>query len=211
MPHYQFPTSYIYWENIKEHDYLKAKYMPIIDEIEKRKDTPLKNPCNLWDISSRSFSCQNTFLHSNDINKIVWNPIDNCIKEINSKYQQKIQVTNSFIQNYWFNTYNVGDFQEFHDHHGGRCMRNGRYYYPIFSGIYILHDNNETSSIVFKTPNTLPQPFTDLSGPHIVHTKNIDSIKEGSVVIFPSQLEHMVQKCIKPGRRTIAFNVFSEK
>ena len=106
----------------------------------------------------------------------------------------------------------MGDFQEFHNHHGPREQHplSGLWSYPTFSGIYILHDDTETSSIVFKSPNTIPQPFTDLTNHHVFYTRSENSIKEGSVVIFPSQLEHMVKKCIKPGRRTIAFNVYSQ-
>jgi hypothetical protein len=210
MPHYQFPTNYVYWENIKEHDDLKAKYMPIINEIERRKDTPLKNPFNFCDINVTSFSEKNTFLSSNDIDKIIWKPLDNFIEEINSNYQCKIQVKNSVVYSYWFNTYKIGDFQEFHDHHGGRELINNEYHYPIFSGIYILNDDTKSSSIMFKTPSTLPVPFSDLSNSHYFYTNKESDIKEGSVVIFPSQLEHMVKKCIKSGRRTIAFNIYSQ-
>jgi len=210
MPHYQFPTNYVYWENIKEHDDLKVKYMPIINEIERCKDTPLKNPFNLCDINVTSFAGKNTFLSSNDIDKIIWKPLDNYIEEINSNYQRKIQVKQSVLYDYWFNTYKMGDFQEFHDHHGGREIINNEYHYPTFSGIYILNDDTKTSSIMFKTPNTLPIPFSELINPHYFYTNKESDIKEGSVIIFPSQLEHMVKKCIKPGRRTIAFNIYSQ-
>ena len=210
MPHHQFPTTYVYWETLKDHDILKSKYMPIIDQIEQRKDTPLKNPFNFCDINVTSFSDKNTFLSSDDIDEIIWKPIDNFIREINSTYNHKINIKTSILYNYWFNTYKMGDFQEFHNHHGGRDQHNnGKYFYPTFSGIYILHDDAETSSIIFKSPNATPQPFTDLTDHHVFYTRSENSIKEGSVVIFPSQLEHMVKKCIKPGRRTIAFNVSS--
>ena len=211
MPHYQFPTNYVYWENIKEHEYLKAKYMPIIDDIEKRKDTPLKNPFNLCDISSTSFCDKNTFLSSDDIDKIIWGPLDNFIEEINTNYQRKIQVKKSIIHSYWFNTYKVGDYQEFHDHNACRELINNEYYYPVFSGIYILNDDAKSSSIIFKSSSILPVPFSiTTSSSHNFYTSKESNIKEGSVIIFPCQLEHMVKKCIKPGRRTIAFNVYSQ-
>ena len=210
MPHYQFPTSYVYWENIKEHDYLKAKYMPIIDEIEKRNDVSLKNPFEFCDVSSISFGKNIDFLSSDDKHKIVWGPLDNFIKEINSKYQQKIEVKKSIIHAYWFSTYQSGDFQEFHDHTGHRELMNDEYYCPMFSGIYILNDDNESSSIMFKTPGSIPIPFSVKTNSHNFYTNKESDIKEGSVLIFPCQLEHMVKKCIKPGRRTIAFNVYSQ-
>ena len=41
-------------------------------------------------------------------------------------------------------------------------------------------------------------------------TSNIDSISEGTVIVFPCGLTHMVKPCLKPGRVTIAFNVYAE-
>jgi|TARA_R110001606_G_C15322879_1_gene644814 hypothetical protein len=210
MPHYQFPTNYVYWENIKEHDNIKSKYMPILDAIEKVNKDNLENPWSGCEVNISSFSHDYNFLNTEDINTIIWKPIDNFISEINSNYKCRLRFKESRIYKYWFNTYKMGDFQEFHDHHGSPKFINDKYFYPMFSGIYILHDDTETSSIIFKTPNTIPLPFSDLTNPHYFNTSKENTIKEGTVVIFPSQLEHMVKKCIKPGRRTIAFNVISE-
>jgi hypothetical protein len=209
MPHYQFPCNYVYWQNVENHDELKRKYMPIFDDIEKCHDN-YKNPflvCNLKYTSIR-LEENGHFLNEQDIRHIIWNPIDNFIKEINSKYPFKINVKESVIHTYWFNTYNKGDYQEYHEHNDypRYCSK-----YPIFSGIYIINDDNEQSSIVFKTPSFSPLPFVknSLHG-HVFDTGAVDDIKEGTVIIFPSQLEHMVKTCVKPGRRTIAFNVFSK-
>jgi hypothetical protein len=43
MPHLQFPTTYVYWENVNDHDHLKRKYMPIIDKLEQTNRDKLKN------------------------------------------------------------------------------------------------------------------------------------------------------------------------
>lgn len=205
MPHFQFPCHYVYWEDLKDHSNLKRKYMPLMDEIE------LKNNCknNFLRCSIKSISFDekcNTFIDSEDLEKIVWTPIDNFISEINSKYNFKIDVTDSFIEAYWFNTYTANDYQEYHCHN---AHPKGSYY-PMFSGIYIINDDNEKSSVSFKIPEAFLTPFTELGMGFYFDTENISDIKEGSVMIFSSQLEHMVRKCIKPGRRTIAFNVFSK-
>jgi hypothetical protein len=211
MPHYQFPTNYVYWETLKEHDYLKNKYTQIIDRLENNPYNKLNTPFNNCDVKYTSFGKNQKFLCNDDIDTIIWKPIDNFINEINSNYKCKISLKGiSVLHNYWFNTYELNDFQEFHDHHGSREVINNEYCYPIFSGIYILNDDTESSSIVFKTPNTIPVPFSDLTNPHSFYTSKESDIKEGSVVIFPSQLEHMVTKCVKPGRRTIAFNIYSQ-
>jgi hypothetical protein len=205
MPHFQFPCHYVYWENVKDHCVLKRKYMPIMDEIERTNTC--KNPFPYSSINNITIDEKcNNFIDSKDLEKIVWTPIDNFINEINSKYNFKINVTDSFIEAYWFNTYTTNDYQEYHSHNEHR--KNS--YYPIFSGIYIINDDNEKSSVVFKLPDSVIFPFTELGMGFHFDTGDISDIKEGSVMIFSSQLEHMVKKCIKPGRRTIAFNVFSK-
>ena len=149
----------------------------------------------------------NTFLENEDINTIIWNPINNFIKDINSHYQSKIDVKESILDNYWFCTYDENDNQELHDHYDHVKYIDGIEYHTTFSGIYILNDDNESSSIVFRSP--LHQPFYKLKAHHHLDTGTIDDIGEGTVLIFPSQLSHMVRQCKKPGRRTIAFNIFS--
>jgi hypothetical protein len=209
MPHVQFPTTYVYWEKLKKHDELKRKYMPIIDKIEQTHPNDLTNPFYACNIKSVSIIHRglNTFLENEDINTIIWNPINNFIKDINSHYQSKIDVKESILDNYWFCTYDENDNQELHDHYDHVKYIDGIEYHTTFSGIYILNDDNESSSIVFRSP--LHQPFYKLKAHHHLDTGTIDDIGEGTVLIFPSQLSHMVRQCKKPGRRTIAFNIFS--
>ena len=211
MPHVQFPTTYVYWEKLKKHDELKRKYMPIIDKIEQ---TPhpidLTNPFSALDKSkyiSYTHPELNTFLENEDINTIIWNPINNFIKDINSHYQYKIDVKKSFIDHYWCNTYDENDDQELHDHYDHVKYIDHIEYNPTFSGIYIINDDNESSSIVFRSPQG--EPFHNTKLCYEFNTGTIDDIGEGTVLIFPYQLSHMVRKSIKPGRRTIAFNIFS--
>ena len=212
MPHIQFPTTYVYWEKLKKHDELKKKYMPIIDKIEQTHPTKTKqNPYSQFDCSIKNISILhpelNTFLEKEDINTIIWNPIDNFIKDINSQYQCKIDLNDSYLDHYWFCTYDKNDNQELHDHYDHVRYKNGIEYHTTFSGIYILNDDNESSSIVFRSPQG--EPFHNTKLCYEFNTGTIDDIGEGTVLIFPCHLLHMVRKSIKPGRRTIAFNIFS--
>jgi hypothetical protein len=209
MPHHQFPSTYVYWESLKDHDELKAKYMPIIDKIERDRPGDLDTVSGVCTLKFRSYDRDyviNNFLEPRDINRIIWNPLDNFIEEINSKYQRKIEVKDSIVDGYWFNTYDKYDNQEMHNHNANIRIKNGEEYHPIFSGIYILNDENESSSIIFRTYEV---PFRPLLEPYTFCTSEMSDIKEGTVIIFPTPLLHMVSNCIKPGRRTIAFNIFS--
>jgi hypothetical protein len=207
MPHLQFPTTYVYWEKLKDHEQLKNKYMPIIDKIEQDHTDKLENPYSCCTLKYISIKSNIEFLDQSDINKIIWKPIDNFIDEINSNYQFKINIKESYINSYWFNTYHENDNQEVHNHYGHPIRRNGFLFYPTFSGVYILNDDNDSSSLIFKTLRE--QPFMPIEDEFMFDTGKHSAIKEGTVIIFPYQLLHMVRNCIKPGRRTIAFNIFS--
>jgi len=207
MSYYEFPSTFIYWESLKDHDELKAKYMPIIDKIERDHPEDLKNPykdyCDV-EFMSMDPEHKHKFLESDDITKIIWNPIDNFLKKMKSV----THIKESQLKNYWFNTYKYGDYQELHNHHDTPYVLNGKTYHPTFSGIYILNDENETSSIVFR--NNAVSTLYDIYDAIVFNTANYNDIKEGTVIIFPHHLYHMVKKCTKPGRRTIAFNIFSD-
>jgi len=104
-------------------------------------------------------------------------------------------------------TYDKHDNQELHDHYDHVKHINGIEYDPTFSGIYILNDDNESSPIVFRSRQG--EPFHNTKLLYEFYTRYIDDIGEGTVLIFPCHLLHMVRKSIKPGRRIIAFNIFS--
>lgn len=206
MPHYQFPLNYIYWEKIKEHEELKRELLPIINKLQKNAS---ENPFSLCKMTT-SFADKNTFLNNDNIDKIVWKPIDNMIKEIETLNPNcsKIEPIHSFVHLYWYNYYNKGDFQEMHNHMCCSREVNGMIYYPSFCLIYILNDEgseNKTSFLDYTTGNApFNTPFSK-----IYNTGNNKDINEGSVIIFSPNLMHGVAPIEKSGRITIAFNVYS--
>lgn len=207
MPHFQFPCHYVYWNYVEDHIKTKDKIMSKIKEHEN--STKDKNPFSACNVNT-SITYKIDFLDNDDINKIVWKSIDGMIEEINSKYDFKIHTKNSVLTSSWYNIYDKNEFQEQHCHAGEILFINGKKYYPMFSGIYILHDDNLQSSVVFKSNDHFPpfRPYFDVSYTTI-DTSKIKDIKEGSVILFNSQLEHLVKPCKVPGRVTIAFNIHS--
>tara|TARA_R110002153_G_scaffold218301_1_gene370712 strand:- start:570 stop:1124 length:555 start_codon:yes stop_codon:yes gene_type:complete len=176
---------------------------------EYENSTKDKNPYSACNVNT-SINFKIDFLDNDDINRIIWKSIDKMIEEINSNYDFKIHTKNSMLTSSWYNIYGKNEFQEQHDHMTDIFIINGTKYYPMFSGIYILHDNNVNSSVIFKQNEDLPpfRPFFDTSYTTF-DTSNIKDIKEGSVILFNSHLEHLVKPCQVPGRVTIAFNVHS--
>lgn len=90
----------------------------------------------------------------------------------------------------WFNIYEEGSFQEVHVHNGNSVS---------FSGIYLM-ELNEPNTTTF----TVNDEISYLNGR--ISTADIE---EGSVILFPSTLEHYVNPS-KFDRTTIAFNIQSE-
>jgi hypothetical protein len=207
MPHLQFPCHYLYWDDVEDHNGIKDKILSKIKQYENT--TKDKNPFDACTMNT-SIKCRINFLDNDDIDKIVWKSIDKMIVEINSKYGYKIETKNSILTDFWYNIYDKSDFQEQHSHAGDMSIIKNKKYFPVFSGIYILHDNNVNSSVIFKQNEDLPpfRPFFDTSYTTI-DTSKIKDIKEGSVILFNSNLDHLVKPCEIPGRVTIAFNVHS--
>ena len=205
MPHFQFPTNYVYWEKLKDHDDLKSKILPIINKLKKQTSG---NPFELCKMTT-SYNDDNKFLMDEDIKRIVWNPIEYMINEIKEKHNFRIEPIKSILDLYWFNSYEKGDFQEMHNHmaYGGKEI-NGMTYYPSFCLIYILNDDgseNKTSFIDYTNGNV---PFS-IPGHQVYNTAYNNDINEGSVIIFSPHLMHGVGPIEKSGRITIAFNVYS--
>jgi len=119
-------------------------------------------------------------------NSVIWNPLDQMLEKVDL-YQYPVR---SFVREIWTNLYKYGEFQEVHDHVGN--ARN------IFSGIYIIDQKGDNkTSFIHNNYGILDNQ---------VHTKDMDDIKEGTVIIFPSNLLHYVNP-VEDDRCTISFNI----
>ena len=211
MSFFNFPSEFVYWDKVENHDEIKMEIMPKILEIAKKTKN---NPFECCKFNTGFTRCENDnndkngFLMSVKIEDII---IKHLIKMRNKYNNQsnyfKINDGISMITNGWWNVYQEGDFQEEHVHLGEPIYNENMFFYPSFSIIYILHDENEESSIIFKKPApvTLMKPFQPVE-----FSTSVDkTIGEGTILIFPCNLSHLVKPCIKPGRVTLAYNVYS--
>jgi len=207
MPHKQFPCKYLYWQKIEDHENIKNDVLPKIYNL--NNNNTFENPFELCRFSSTSFSSKhNNFLTGEQIDKIIWTPIDNMIREINEIYDFKINTKRSILKEYWFNIYNKGDFQEFHEHMEDDIYINDKIYNSTFSGIYIINDESCKNKICFMDQLNLNVPYNSPKKTYSFQFENSD-YKEGSVLIFPSSLYHYVKPVENNNRITIAFNVYS--
>jgi hypothetical protein len=200
MSFYHFPSEFVYWDKVKNHDEIKKEILPKILEANKNKKNNPFSACKF-----------NTSFKHNDEPDL--NVMNKKMLDVIIFYLEKMFKAMDFnpgkinIRDGWWNVYDEGEFQEEHAHFGPPTYFHGDMFYPAFSIIYILHDENEKSSIIFKKGGPLP-----LMEPHyekVFKTEDVKEIKEGTILIFPYTLRHLVKPCIKPGRVTLAYNIYS--
>ena len=210
MSFIHFPSEFVYFDKVCGHSEIKQKCMPKITELRKKRQN---NPFTASKLNTsfhydeKMFS-ENEFLNDNLITQnVVWKPIEKMIKKYNELRLHPIDIGASVIKSCWWNYYEKDNFQESHNHMGPSVQLDGHTLHASLSIIYILHDENRQSSVLFR--KTGPLPLKPLEETITIDTSN-SPIGEGTVIIFPSNLEHFVKPCLKPGRVTIAFNIYSE-
>lgn len=203
------PSEFIYFEQIKEHDEIKAKVLDKIQQLLKTDDIQKNKPFKdcIFKTSFNKMDINNFLMDEYIIKQIVWDPLDKLINKYNKLNFFKLNVSSSIITNCWFNAYEKTNFQEIHTHKIKPIYKFNNIYTPSFSLVYILHDENIVNSTVFKFQNTdFIWNFINRNGS--IDTSKIKNIKEGSVIIFPYSFQHFVTPVMK-SRVSIAYNLAS--
>jgi hypothetical protein len=188
---------------IPNHKEIKEKYMSKFEWDADSYGTYYRKK-NLWNCNVTSSYFNEThsvpqFLDNNFYNEVVWKPFDNMLEKLGEKINLPTPST-SKITSLWYNKYIGGEWQEMHNH----LPPQGDPQPQQYSGIYLL-DLNEPNSTIFYENNPVSAFNTD---GHAVNFKT-DDFEEGSVIIFPSELEHYVNPCVN-NRMTVSFNIFSK-
>ena len=201
MPHFKFPSHYLYWTQVKDHENIKSKLLPIIRNLisSNNYDNPFMNSCNM----TTNISNMSDFLDNEMKEQIIGKYLEEMILETGCFPNRK--PVDAIIENYWFNVYEKGDNQEMHQHLALPSSINGYTYEVVFSLVYILNSEEE-NSILFKLPEPFI-PFFPVLELCQFDTGSVKEIKEGTLLIFSNQLSHAVLPIKKSGRTTIAFNV----
>lgn len=184
-----FKPPFIFWTSVPNHKQIKRKYLPQIRQTytQNKKDLTIERwDCNVF--SSIDIDLP-YFKDEEFITSVIWNSFDQMLSEADLVEYP----STSELQEVWFNYYPKGGYQEVHTHEDTSGT--------TFSGVYLL-DVNETNTTSFVV---MDQIFYLNSS---INTKNIDSIKEGTVIIFPSNLAHYVNPTTE-NRYTISFNIKS--
>ena len=202
MPHFKFPSHYVYWTRVKDHEEIKSKVLPIVHSLitENNYENPFK-ACTM----TTNISKATDFLDDEMKDKIIGTYLDEMISETNCFPHIK-PPSGAIITEYWFNVYEKGNYQEMHTHRGLPVVKNGKRYDSTFSMVYILNSDEEENSTVFKLTDT-NTPYFPILKECEFNTGLVKEIKEGTLLIFSNQLYHFVLPAKTNGRVTIAFNV----
>lgn len=203
-----FPTNFVYWEQIHEHEKIKKELLSLISNYEKLHEEHSEGLIN----AITSYACHDihNYIHSDILNKLIWKPLENLLKKINAApYDFNLHYKKSIISESWYTKYNKDGMFNVHTHQGEGEILNGEIYNTTFSIIYVLKDENEYNSTNFIVPfgNNISHISRDRE--ISFNTSNEKDIREGTVLIFPSSLHHEVLPVKIPGRISLAFNVRS--
>ena len=207
-----FPSNFVYWENIENHEKIKPIIMKKVLELDSGEYKNF-NPGGLFNAATNfgpNVEKFSEYFDKDIIDQLVWKPLENLLTYINSnKDIPNINLNESFIGSSWYTKYNENGSFRIHSHYNyDTITKNNTVYLPTFSMIYILNDKNEKNSTLFSVIPGSPLSTLHKQELHF-DTSSVKEIKEGTVIIFPSSLYHEVLPVKIPGRVTIAFNIHS--
>jgi len=212
---FYFPSDFVYWEKIKEHEKFKKQITTLISKnkeyISEHKLVVNGKSTHTTDNNYYKNQLNKLILQNNQmIKSIVWETLDNAINELNSrKGFQELRYKESSILNFWCSLYDKNSTVKCHNHSNNQeYIIKNEVFKPTFSLIYIVKDDNEENQTEFIQPS-MCGISTSRNAQTNFNTKYIKDIGEGTVMIFPSTLYHFVNNIEKPGRIIFSFNIIS--
>ena len=200
---YTFTPDFLYWRQTVDHQKIKDELYPKIMETVDILPTPWDS-CNAK--SSIEMSHLNDPLFTNEITKkVLWEPFEDFITEFSSSFTLKLGLPKTSKLDHWYNVYYEGDTQEVHNHIAPSFTYGGNIFHAMYSVIYILHQTGPSKTVFRKTSHS---PGTFTGDANTYDTSKVASIKEGSVLIFPTHLDHYVLPA-EGNRVTLSFNIHS--
>jgi hypothetical protein len=209
---FYFPCNFVYWKKIQNHEKFKKELLQLFENnSEYFKKHPLIENGNS---TYQSKNCSECIKHYNEMtNSVVWEPIDELIKTLNERENfEKIKISKSIILNCWISKYGENAVVSCHNHASDISQPhhfiNGESYKSTFSLIYILNDDNERNHTEFLEPSMCGNNVSTNVETRF-KTCDVEEIREGTVLIFPSNLYHQVNPTPKAGRIILSFNIGS--
>lgn len=199
-----WPSPFIFWTEVENHNEIKNNYLPKIKEksLEEQYHTTPGKINRVEGEQPSVWNCEvvTTYFHRKQLQDFFAEELVESIvkKPLLKLYdEQKCPVQNRpkkhILKEIWFNFYKPGFYQEPHDHSG-----------TTFSGIYLL-ELNEPNNTIFTCHGTSRYNYNQ----SLTSYYPTEHIKEGNVILFPSEFIHSVDICTEE-KASISFNVLCE-
>jgi len=193
-------SQFLYYRTIPEHEEIKKQLMPkILEQEEKFKNNNIGIENAYTNYSNEGKWCEHSsFLGDPSVFKpIVLQTVVEVINHMKSNNILPIPPYKGyFIDNCWYTRYKTGGSFEYHQHGLSQS---------IFSIIYILNDQNVGNSTIFMNHDRNHLSMSEDIG---IDTADYSDIKEGTVIIFPSNFYHKVKPIKIPNRITVSYNIY---
>lgn len=208
---FYFPSDFVYWRKIPDHHIFKEK---ILKYITNHSDARHENIIIGNGLTSHGDEKTEKWLtkYTEFIKSVVWDSIDKVIENINSRENTpKAHIRDSRLQQCWYTVYDENSSISFHNHEvEGRWVQiiDDKKYFQSFTILYIIKDENEKNGTVFTTPTCHGVNSHDYKQTSF-KTCEIEDCGEGTVFVFPSNLNHYVMNIPKKGRVIFSCDILS--
>ena len=201
-------SQFLYYRTLPEHEEIKKQLIPKILEQEeefKNNNIGLENAYTNFSSEIKWHENNSFLVEPSVIKPIVLQTIDEVISHIKTNNMLPIPpYTEYFITNAWYTRYNTGGSFDYHNHGHAQHIMGGQVAHTVFSIIYILSDESDKNSTHFATHD---RNYLSISDSIEIDTADIHDIKEGTVIIFPSNFLHKVKPIKIPNRITVSYNI----
>tara|TARA_B110000444_G_C18743837_1_gene549287 strand:+ start:313 stop:963 length:651 start_codon:yes stop_codon:yes gene_type:complete len=208
---FYFPSNFVYWRKLPNHENIKKTILNFIDD----------NPQILESYSAvfnGKSSYNNTaiydFFSKNDdiIKSVIMDSLDEAVHELNSNDTSlKTNIDSWMINSIWCSKYDEKSVVSCHNHEGGgetTTYVNNKPFKLAFSIIYVVNDTNASNQTEF-IQTTSHGVSAYMNSETRFKTSEIKDIGEGSVLVFPTNLYHLVNPVLESGRVIISANISS--
>jgi len=208
---FHFPSNFVYWRKVPKHCIFKEKILKYIAENpdgHRQHNLIGKGLTSHGNLKSENFLKN----YKEFIDSVVWDTVSELLKELNSlKNTLPVDISESIIRQCWYTVYKTNSNISIHNHEGmGRetHLINNAKFLQTFTVLYIINDENEKNGTTFVQLSS-ETPSTQLEKTIEFKTSNLKDVGEGTVFIFPSNLNHEVMSIPKGGRVIFSCDVLS--
>jgi hypothetical protein len=213
MPIHYFPANFVYWKNAINHDKIKARIVPKIEELHeehKNNHMGLGYGYTSYFKTSMEIERENLFLKNDSLlMESIWDAVDETINYLRKNKNGFVpSINKSIMTKIWYSYYDKGGYHGLHSHDSVPYEENGVRYTSSFSVVYVLKDESPQNVTMFKQLDRSMPLISEKE--YIFDTRNESTIKEGSILVFPAGLYHEVKEVMVGKRMIIAVDIMSD-